>query len=226
MVAFKNLGKGPFSSTVGTVKKYEKSHLLDGAGSSPAHADIQDRRRHRAGKATRALWMGSGSQVSGGDKVRIVSGMVDGIPSPSSSGRCKFARVTDVNGVIAKMRLRVLRCRCVSRRLGRKRRAGGFSGTGWVDTGVDLQVGDTVQVKASGELQYSNAKQSNGPEGLPRAFTDLIRIMQLNDAGRGALIGRVGTSLVARPFLLGATDRTRPGWRVGCMSPSIRRTAM
>jgi LssY C-terminus len=76
-------------------------------------------------------------------------------------------------------------------------------GAGWVDTGVDLQVGDTLQVKASGELQYSNAKQSNGPEGLPRSFTDLIRIMQLNDAGRGALIGRVGTSVAARPFLLG-----------------------
>src|SRR4051794_16561226 len=77
-------------------------------------------------------------------------------------------------------------------------------GAGWVDTGVDLKVGDTVQVKATGELQYTNAKQSNGPEGLARAFTDLIRIMQLNDAGRGALIGRVGTSLAARPFLLGA----------------------
>jgi len=77
-------------------------------------------------------------------------------------------------------------------------------GAGWVDTGVDLQVGDIVKVKASGELQYTNAKQSNGPEGLPRAFTDLIRIMQLNDAGRGALIGRIGTSVAARPFLLGS----------------------
>ena len=65
-------------------------------------------------------------------------------------------------------------------------------GGAWMDTGVDLQVGDIVKVKASGELQYTNAKQSNGPEGLPRAFTDLIRIMQLNDAGRGALIGRIG----------------------------------
>jgi len=78
------------------------------------------------------------------------------------------------------------------------------AGAGWVDTGVDLQVGDIVKVKASGQLQYTNAQQSNGPEGLPRAFTDLIRIMQLNDAGRGALIGRIGTSVAARPFLLGA----------------------
>ncbi len=74
---------------------------------------------------------------------------------------------------------------------------------GWVDSGVDLQVGDTVRVKATGELQYTNAKQSNGPEGLPRAFTDLVRIMPMNDAGRGALIGRIGDSAAARPFLLG-----------------------
>jgi len=77
-------------------------------------------------------------------------------------------------------------------------------GAGWVDSGVDLQVGDIVRVTASGDLQYTNAKQSNGPEGLPRAFTDLIRVMQLNDAGRGALIGRIGTSDAAKPFLLGA----------------------
>ena len=77
-------------------------------------------------------------------------------------------------------------------------------GAGWVDSGVDLQVGDTVRVTASGELQYTNARQSNGPQGLPRAFTDLVRVMQLNDSGRGALIGRIGTNDAARPFLLGA----------------------
>jgi hypothetical protein len=75
---------------------------------------------------------------------------------------------------------------------------------GWVDSGVDLKVGDTVHVTATGQLQYTNAKQPNGPEGLPRAFTDLVRIMQLNDAGRGAVVGRVGDSEAARPFLLGA----------------------
>ena len=75
---------------------------------------------------------------------------------------------------------------------------------GWVDSGIDLQVGDTVKVEASGTLQYANAKQSNGPEGLPRSFTDLVRVMPLNDAGRGALIGRIGESVAARPILLGA----------------------
>ena len=74
---------------------------------------------------------------------------------------------------------------------------------GWVDTGVDLAAGDSVKVTADGQLQYSNAKQPNGPEGLPRGYADLVRVMQFNDAGRGALIGRIGSSDAARAFLIG-----------------------
>jgi hypothetical protein len=75
---------------------------------------------------------------------------------------------------------------------------------GWVDTGIDLNAGDTIKISATGELQYINAKQPNGPEGLTRGYSDLLRVFQFNDAGRGALIGRVGTSDAARPFLIGA----------------------
>jgi hypothetical protein len=75
---------------------------------------------------------------------------------------------------------------------------------GWVDTGLDLKAGDTIKVTASGELQFSNAKQSNGPDGLPRGWNDLIRNLQNNDAGRGALIGRIGNNDAARAFSLGA----------------------
>lgn len=74
---------------------------------------------------------------------------------------------------------------------------------GWVDTGIDLAAGDSVKVTADGQLQYSNAKQPNGPDGLPRGYADLVRVMQFNDAGRGALIGRIGSSDAARPFLIG-----------------------
>jgi hypothetical protein len=76
-------------------------------------------------------------------------------------------------------------------------------GSGWVDTGVDLKAGDTIRVSATGQMQYPDAKQSNGPEGLPRGFMDLVRIFPLNEAGRGALIGRIGTNDAARPFLMG-----------------------
>lgn len=77
-------------------------------------------------------------------------------------------------------------------------------GSGWVDTGVDLKPGDTSRISASGQLQYTDARQPNGPEGLARGFMDVIRNMPMNDAGRGTLIGRIGNSEAARPFLIGA----------------------
>jgi hypothetical protein len=74
---------------------------------------------------------------------------------------------------------------------------------GWVDTGIDLNAGDTLHITATGQLQYSNAQQANGPAGLGRSFMDLVKVYQLNDSGRGALIGRIGSSAAARPFLIG-----------------------
>jgi hypothetical protein len=75
---------------------------------------------------------------------------------------------------------------------------------GWVDSGVELKAGDKIKITASGQLQYLNARQGNGPEGLPRGWADLVRIFQFNDAGRGALIGRIGSGDADRPFLVGA----------------------
>ncbi len=75
---------------------------------------------------------------------------------------------------------------------------------GWVDTGIELKAGDAVKITATGELQYMTARQANGPEGLPRGWADLARVFQFNDAGRGALIGRVGSGEADRPFLIGA----------------------
>ena len=77
-------------------------------------------------------------------------------------------------------------------------------GSGWVDSGFDLKPGDTSRITASGQLKYTDAQQPNGPEGLSRGFMDVIRNMPMNDTGRGALIGRIGNSSAARPFLIGA----------------------
>jgi len=74
----------------------------------------------------------------------------------------------------------------------------------WTDTGITLEPGQRISVTAEGTLQYADAKQTNGPDGLPRNFKDLIRILPFNDAGRGALIGRIGDADIAQPFLLGA----------------------
>jgi hypothetical protein len=75
---------------------------------------------------------------------------------------------------------------------------------GWTDTGISLEPGQRILVTAEGTLRYSDAKADNGPEGLTRGFKDLIRILPFNDAGRGALIGKIGDPDVAQPFLIGA----------------------
>src|ERR1700745_2542144 len=76
---------------------------------------------------------------------------------------------------------------------------------GWVDTGIDLKAGDTVKTTARGHRQSTSARQANGPEGLPRGFADLVRVFQLNEAGRGTLIGRIGSSDADRPFQVGTS---------------------
>src|SRR6266851_3260331 len=60
----------------------------------------------------------------------------------------------------------------------------------WIDTGIDVAPGEHVVATAKGTMRYANAKEDNGPDGLPRGFKDLLRILPFNAAGRGALIGR------------------------------------
>ena len=74
----------------------------------------------------------------------------------------------------------------------------------WTDTGITLEPGQRLVFSAEGKLRYSDAKEDNGPEGLTRNFKDLIRILPYNNAGRGALIGRIGDADFAQPFLIGA----------------------
>src|SRR5437899_1835076 len=74
----------------------------------------------------------------------------------------------------------------------------------WIDTGIDIQAGEHALITASGKLRYADAKEDNGPDGLPRSFKDLLRILPFNEAGRGALIGRIGDKDTAQPFIIGA----------------------
>jgi LssY C-terminus len=75
----------------------------------------------------------------------------------------------------------------------------------WIDTGMDVQAGEHVLVTATGKLRYADAKDDNGPDGLPRGFKDLLRVLPFNEAGRGALLGLIGDKDVARPFVIGAS---------------------
>jgi hypothetical protein len=74
----------------------------------------------------------------------------------------------------------------------------------WIDTGIDVQTGEHAVITAAGKLRYADAKDDNGPEGLGRGFRDLLRVLPFNEAGRGALIGRIGDQDAAQPFFVGA----------------------
>ncbi len=78
----------------------------------------------------------------------------------------------------------------------------------WTDTGIELKAGETLKIEAKGTLQYPKASTC-GPEGLKRGWMDLVRILPLNDSGRGALIGRIGDDSAARPFLIGSRRESR-----------------
>jgi len=94
-----------------------------------------------------------------------------------------------------------------SARHGKKRLSQEIQLTGngnWLDCGMDVQAGEHVLLTATGKLRYADAKEDNGPEGLGRGFKDLLRVLPFNDAGRGALIGRIGDQDTAQSFLIGA----------------------
>ncbi|HKW31574.1 MAG TPA: LssY C-terminal domain-containing protein [Candidatus Acidoferrum sp.] len=74
----------------------------------------------------------------------------------------------------------------------------------WVDTGIDVKPGEHLVINATGKLRYGDANEDNGPDGLARGFRDLLRALPFNEAGRGALIGRIGDKDASQPFLVGA----------------------
>jgi len=80
----------------------------------------------------------------------------------------------------------------------------------WTDTGLDLKAGDSITITASGTIQFDEAHTS-APDGLARAWTDLMMQYPVTNSGRGALIGRFGDNPAARAFLVGPQlQRTVP----------------
>ena len=74
----------------------------------------------------------------------------------------------------------------------------------WTTTDLTIAPGERVVLVAKGEARCPGGSASFGPEGLPRGFRDLLRILPVPQAGRGALIARIGDPDVAMPFLVGA----------------------
>lgn len=79
----------------------------------------------------------------------------------------------------------------------------------WVDSEMDVKAGDALSITATGSVAYG--PQTSGPDGLKRGWKDLLMQFPVNEAGRGALVGRISDSPAARPFLIGAkAERTAP----------------
>ena len=95
----------------------------------------------------------------------------------------------------------------------------------WVDTGLDLRPGDALTISASGTLKVRNGKSISSvtAAGANRGYRDLLKAYPVNEAGQGALIGRIGSSDAATPFLVGASKSwTSP--RVGRLFLGINKT--
>src|SRR5579871_6833526 len=73
----------------------------------------------------------------------------------------------------------------------------------WTDSGVDVAAGESLAISAAGSLQFADGS-SAGPQGAARGWKDLLRSLPVNSAGRGALVGRIGSDDAAVPFLVGA----------------------
>jgi hypothetical protein len=76
----------------------------------------------------------------------------------------------------------------------------------WMDTGVDVRAGDSIQITATGTINLGGGR-SAGAQGAQRGFRDLIKSYPVNEAGLGALIGRIGSSDTAIVFLLGQSKQ-------------------
>jgi hypothetical protein len=77
----------------------------------------------------------------------------------------------------------------------------------WVDTGIDLRPGDVLTISSTGTLKVQSGKSTSSvtAAGANRGFRDLLKSYPVNEAGQGALIGRIGSSDAATPFLVGAS---------------------
>src|ERR1700682_1013762 len=76
----------------------------------------------------------------------------------------------------------------------------------WTDFGVDVRPGDSLVITADGMLELPMGKTC-GPDAQSRGFRDLLKAYPVNEAGLGALVGRIGSSDAAQPFLVGASKQ-------------------
>jgi hypothetical protein len=96
----------------------------------------------------------------------------------------------------------------------------------WVDTKLDLRPGDKLAISATGTMKTVSGKNTTSvsASGANRGFRDLIKTYPVNEAGQGALIGRIGSSDAATPFLVG-TSKSWTSPRAGRLFLGINKSS-
>ena len=81
----------------------------------------------------------------------------------------------------------------------------------WFDTNIDVSAGDLLKFTATGKISYPmqpNAKDI-GPAGGARGWLDMVRNYPVNDANKGAVVGKIGTRDTSRGFMIGDAREQR-----------------
>src|SRR5271167_2194566 len=73
----------------------------------------------------------------------------------------------------------------------------------WVDTKMDVNAGDKLHITAKGTVTMGKDTGIT-PAGAQRGWVDTLRPLMVPSAGRGALVGCIGSSDAATPFVVGA----------------------
>jgi hypothetical protein len=73
----------------------------------------------------------------------------------------------------------------------------------WTDTAIDVYPGDVVKFQATGTVHRPGAPAC-GPDGMARNWHDITARYAVNQAGVGALVGRIGVTDKTQPFSIGA----------------------
>jgi len=73
----------------------------------------------------------------------------------------------------------------------------------WVDSKMDVTAGDKLHITATGAVSMGKDTGIT-PAGAQRGWVDTLRPLMVPSAGRGALVGRIGDSDAATPFVVGA----------------------
>jgi LssY C-terminus len=78
----------------------------------------------------------------------------------------------------------------------------------WTDTSIDVYPGDVVKFQATGTINGPGAPAC-GPDGRLRDWHDITARYPVNQAGVGALVGRIGQGAKSSAFSVGSHHQTK-----------------